>query len=82
MTRRERDKKEARRRKLNTIMRTMARAQEQEVTEPLYLAKMILSSLEAVEERDRRVRALLRHLKADPHCTCNDCIAYHAETVR
>lgn len=26
--------------------------------------------------------AFARHRKADPHCTCNDCIAYHDDQLQ
>lgn len=43
--------------------------------------QLISDAAQAVEEIDpdelERYAAFLKHRAADPHCTCNDCSAYH-----
>lgn len=39
-------------------------------------------TLMRVRQRRSDLTAAARHRKADPHCTCPSCIAFHAATVR
>jgi hypothetical protein len=44
------------------------------------LMEQALNVMQALTaERSRTAAAFARHRAADPHCTCNDCIAYHFE---
>ncbi len=76
MTKREWKRVVEERRDLAAIQRGLAQAARLELTKHYDIATCVLGHLRDKQALDRAVKRFERHRKADPHCTCNDCLSF------